>query len=132
MDIINILHSAEHGISSAQEDYLKTIYTLSLEKNSVRTTDIAARLGISKPSVNKAVNSLKTRGLVFHEPYGDIRLTPSGERLGNIFFLRYKTIKKFLTDVLGIADGPAEREAKSIGGTVSSSTIKKMAEFMDR
>lgn len=131
MDMVKNKPQGSPGISGAQEDYLKAIYVLSKKKPVVRITDIALYLGISKPSVNRAVNTLKRRGLVFHEPYGDITLTAEGERLGNAFFCRHNVIKKFLTDVLSVPEEQAELEAKSIGNTVSLSTVEKMAEYMD-
>ena len=39
-------------ISSALEDYLESIYEISKQKTSVRITDIALALKISKPSDN--------------------------------------------------------------------------------
>ena len=46
-------------LSSSQEDYLKEIYLMYMRGQEIRVTDIAVTLGISKPSVNKAINSLK-------------------------------------------------------------------------
>ena len=46
-------------LSASLEDYLKEIYLLNLEGQEVRITDIARSLGISKPSVNRAMNTLK-------------------------------------------------------------------------
>lgn len=131
MDTVKSRPCKSHGISGAQEDYLKTIYVLSKNKPAVRITDIACYLGISKPSVNRAVNALKARGLVFHEPYGDITLTPEGEELGNAFFCRHNIIKNFLKNVLNVPEDQAELEAKSIGNTVSLSTVEKMAKYMN-
>ena len=47
------------GLSSSQEDYLKQIYVLAQRSEEVRVTDIAKLLEISKPSVNRAMNTLK-------------------------------------------------------------------------
>ena len=55
-------------LSASLEDYLKEIYLLNLEGQEVRITDIARSLGISKPSVNRAMNTLKELELL--EPYG--------------------------------------------------------------
>ncbi len=119
-------------ISNALEDYLKAIYQLSRKKPTVRITDIATHLGISKPSVNRAVNTLKTQGLVFHEPYGDIMLTPAGEKLGNAFCYKHNMIKKFLTHVLHVPDDQADDEARSMGHTISLTTVERMAKYMDQ
>ena len=46
-------------VSKSQEEYLKTIYVLKKQANTVRVTDIANKMRCSKPSVNKALHSLK-------------------------------------------------------------------------
>lgn len=50
-------------ISKSQEEYLKTIYVLKKQVNTVRVTDIAEKMHCSKPSVNKALHSLKDNRL---------------------------------------------------------------------
>lgn len=120
----------DNRISEALEDYLETIYIFSLKKSSVRITDISLCLGISKPSVNRAVNTLKNKGLVSHEPYGDIILTESGRERGKLLYERRKLIEKFLTDVLKLTRDDAEKEACQLEHNISDSTVDKMADFM--
>lgn len=52
-------------MTASLEDYLEAIYFLNGANGEVRMTDLAAELGISKPSVNRAVNTLKSQGYVF-------------------------------------------------------------------
>lgn len=118
-------------ISGALEDYLEAIYSISKIKSSVRITDIALHLGISKPSVNRAVNTLKKQGLVTHEPYGDIVLTERGRELGEDVCRKHKMIKQFLINVLRLPESEAEREACQIEHNISRNTVEKMKSFMD-
>lgn len=118
------------NISGAMREYLETVYILSRKKPAVRITDIAAYLSISKPSVNRAVNSLKNYGLVFHEPYGDIMLTPGGERMGEELYNRHKLIRKFLVSVLDVPKDVADRDASSIEHDLSLCTVEKMVKYM--
>ena len=67
-------------LTSSQEDYLKTIYLLEKNNQRVRVTDIALKLKITKPSVNKAINLLKDMKLIEYKIYGNIKLTKEGER----------------------------------------------------
>ena len=62
-------------ISKALEEYLKTMYVLKKQNGNIRVTDIAEKMNCSKPSVNKAINNLKTEGLVNYETYGTIEIT---------------------------------------------------------
>lgn len=52
------------GLSSSMEDYLREIYVLTQKNDEVRVTDVAQFLGISKPSVNRAMNTLKEQGYI--------------------------------------------------------------------
>ena len=54
-------------LTNSQEEYLKTIYLLEKNNKKVRVTDIAKKLKITKPSVNKGINVLKEIGLVNYE-----------------------------------------------------------------
>ena len=118
-------------ISHTSRDYLESIYEISKQKTSVRITDIALALKISKPSVNRAVNTLKKQGLVSHEPYGDIILTEKGFELGEAVYHRHTMIKKFLVNVLHIPEDDAEKEACQIEHNISQNTVEKMKSFME-
>ena len=89
-------------ISGALSDYLEAIYVLSEEKPCVRITDISVYLNISKPSVNRAVNTLRELGFAEHKPYGDISLTDKGRAAGAQMRERHEIVKRFLTAVLNI------------------------------
>ena len=56
-----------HVLTKAGEDYLESIYRLSLDRGegdkSVRSVDVAERLEVSKASVNKALSVLKEMGM---------------------------------------------------------------------
>ena len=123
--VINMLVDNDICISSALEDYLESIYEISKQKTSVRITDIALALKISKPSVNRAVNT------VSHEPYGDIILTEKGFELGEAVYHRHTMIKKFLVNVLHIPEDDAEKEACQIEHNISQNTVEKMKSFME-
>ena len=118
--VINMLVDNDICISSALEDYLESIYEISKQKTSVRITDIALALKISKPSVNRAVNTLKKQGLVSHEP-----------ELGEAVYHRHTMIKKFLVNVLHIPEDDAEKEACQIEHNISQNTVEKMKSFME-
>lgn len=118
-------------ISESLEDYLEAIYTLAVRKSNVRITDIAIHLNISKPSVNRAVNSLKKVGLVNHEPYGDIYLTDEGMEWGKKCYDKHIIITKFFVDVLKLEPQLAETEANKIEHSISMNTVDSMIKYME-
>ena len=120
------------GLSSSMEDYLREIYVLALKSEEVRVTDVAKVLGISKPSVNRAMNGLKELGYIEHEHYGSIRLTEEGLQAGKNIYDTYKVVYKFLTDILDIPPSDAESEAHLLEHDISKNTRKKLKKFMKK
>lgn len=114
----------------SQEDYLETIYDLSLESADVRSIDVARARDVSRASINKAIPGLLDGGFIEHEPYGKINLTEKGLTLAKEIRKRHNIIKTFLEDVLGVASDIAEDEACKIEHVVSSDTIKKFCTFI--
>ena len=122
----------KNGLSSSMEDYLREIYVLTQKNDEVRVTDIAQLLGISKPSVNRAMNTLKEQGYIEHEHYGTIKLTKAGAEAGKSVYDTYKIVYKFLTDVLEVRPADAEEEAHLLEHDISKGTRKKLKQFMKK
>ena len=114
------------SLSASLEDYLKEIYVLTQEGRPVRVTDLAKCLGLTKPSVNRAVGTLKDQGLLTHEHYGRISLTEEGRKTAKRIYDNYKVMYRFLTDVLGVDMETADREAHLMEHALSKETRKKL------
>ena len=83
-------------LGESLEDYLETL--LILEKTGkIRCVDVASKLKVSKPSVNKAMNVLKEKGYVHQESYGDIHLSDEGRKIAQEVYHRHQVISSFLT-----------------------------------
>lgn len=113
-------------LSASLEDYLKEIYLLNQISEEVRVTDIAKELGISKPSVNRAMNTLKEMELLEHEHYGTITLTEAGTAAARNILDTYKVVYKFLTETLGTDENTAAAEAHLIEHAISRGTRKRL------
>jgi Mn-dependent DtxR family transcriptional regulator len=112
------------------EDYLEAILAIGQEKGKVRTTDVAVRLGVSKPSVNRAMKVLGADGYVSQQTYGDIELTEKGRIKASQVYFRHRTLTSFLHDILGVDQVVAEQDACLIEHDISSETMEKLASFM--
>ncbi|MBE6804664.1 MAG: metal-dependent transcriptional regulator [Ruminococcaceae bacterium] len=119
-------------MTSSLEDYLEAVFVLSNQKGNVRLTDIAEYLGVSKPSVNRAVNTLTQNGFLEHVTYGDIIITPAGESYAANVLRRHKLIKQFLISELGVDEKIAERDACQMEHVMSPVTIDKLYEYLER
>mgnify|MGYP005759385207 CR=1 FL=1 len=117
-------------LTNSQEEYLKTIYILEKNNTKVRVTDIAKKLKITKPSVNKAINNLKDLNLINYETYGEITLTKEGKNISKEIIKRQDILKMFLVEVLEIEEKKAEEEAKSMKYSISEETAKKLDKYI--
>ena len=119
-------------LTDSQEEYLKTIYILEKNNKKIRVTDIAQKLNITKPSVNKAVKNLKELKLINYEAYGEIKLTNIGESLAKEIIKKQDILKTFLTDVLDIEPKKAEEEAKKMKYAISEETTQKLEIYIGK
>jgi len=116
--------------SESLEDYLEAIDMLG-GKN-VRSVDIATKLGVSKASVNHAVNTLMANGLLAKAPYGDISLTELGKSTSENVLRKHLVIKKFLTDILGVNESVANEEACGIEHNISDDTLERFETLVQK
>lgn len=119
-------------ISKALEEYIKTMYVLKIKKAEIRVTDVADLMNCSKPSVNKALNNLKSEKLVNYETYGKIELTKQGEDLAKKILEAYDILYLFLKDVIELDEEKAHIEAEKIKLTIEDNTLNKLAKYIHK
>ena len=123
--------STSNGLTASMEDYLEAIHVLSEQRRVVRIKHIAERLGVKMPSVTGALKVLSERGLVHHERYEDVELTPEGEQIAKRVCQRHEQLRDFLIDVLGIAKEVAEEEACRLEHAVAPHTLEGLVRFAE-
>ena len=113
-------------MTQSLEDYLETIGNLAQNGNMPRVKDIAATLKLSKPSVHIALHCLEDKGMIEHEPYGDIIITELGKKKYREIKHKHDTISSFLRTNLGISTENAEKDACLMEHFLSNETLKKI------
>ena len=111
------------------EMYLETIYILSQDSSEVRSIDVGAYIGFSKPSVSRAVGLLKKDGLIITDEAGFIKLTEEGEARAKRIYERHTLLSRLLVG-LGVDEETATEDACRIEHYISDKTfeaIKKRA-----
>ena len=121
----------KNALTPSIENYLETIYMLSLEQKGVRSIDVATQLMVSKPSVNKALRNLINAGFATQEKYSLIYLTEIGLQKAKEVMTRHETIKEFLLNILKVSENIAETEACMMEHAMSNETVEKMRKFLD-
>lgn len=113
-------------VSMSHEDYLEAIVMLGGTSTlPVRSVDIAAKLGVSRASVSKAVASLKASGMLNQPFYGDITLTEEGYEYGQAVLERHTMLTKFLVEAIGLDQEDAEEEACQMEHAISDESFEK-------
>ena len=118
-------------ISASLEDYLEAVFLLSECRESVRVTDIAAFLKISKPSVHKAMGALSEKGYISHQSYKGITLTEKGREKALEVLKRHRLLKNFLKEHLGVSEETAEKDACRMEHVISSETAQRLIEYIN-
>ena len=77
-----------------------------------------------------ALNTLSKEGLVVHERYGYVDITPQGEKLARSIQKTHNLLYTFLKDVLDIDEATASEDACKMEHVMSSHTIEKLTEFI--
>jgi Mn-dependent DtxR family transcriptional regulator len=118
-------------LSSSNEDYLEAVYQLGGANGAVRSVDLAVKMDVSKASVNKAINNLKSAGLVTQPHYGDISLTAEGLNYAQRVQSRHEVLNQFLTEVLNIEPERAQEEACKMEHAISDDTLDRWIGFLE-
>jgi len=116
-------------ISESVEMYLEAILELEAKNNVVRSVDIARFLGVTKPSVNRAMTNLKNEGYILMEPYGDVVFTEKGRETAKRIHELHHVITDFLVNSLGISPELAEADACRIEHVISPEVVQAMKEY---
>ena len=113
------------------EDYLEAILFIEEQKGRVRSIDIANALGVSKPSVNKALTILQEMGYVSKPSYGEVTITQEGRKRAKVVAVKHVALTKLLTNVLGVSEETAEKDACKIEHDISEETTQKLINYLD-
>lgn len=118
---------AQEPLTQSVEDYLKAIYRLSLNGQPAATSDIAQHLELAPPSVSGMIKRLREQGLLEHEPYKGVQLTPDGRRLALRMVRRHRILEAYLVGFLGYGWEVVHEEAERLEHAVSDQLIERMA-----
>ena len=109
-------------IRESGEMYLETIYILSQKSSEVRSIDVGAYMGYSKPSVSRAIGLLKKDGLVNMDGQGYLTLTDAGEKRAKVIYERHLLLSQLLVNI-GVDEETASEDACRIEHYISEKTF---------
>lgn len=116
----------KHNQSS--EDYLECILLLSRETEFVHRVDVARKIGVSQPAVQKAIKILEANEFVEFDGL-HIYLTQKGEEYAEKIYERHCIIKEFLLSH-GVNGADADSDACEMEHVISDATFQMMKEYV--
>ena len=114
--------------SEVAEDYVEMISDLIEETGEARTVDLAARFGVTSPTVNAIVRRLQRENLVETRPYRSIFLTEAGKALAESSRARHQIVRDFLVTI-GVPEAIAEEDVEGVEHHVSEETLAVFAQI---
>ena len=115
--------------SEVAEDYVEMIAELIAETGEARAVDLAARFGVTAPTVNATVQRLQREGLVESRPYRSIFLTDTGRALAERCKARHQLVASFL-EALGVDPQQADADAEGMEHHISAETLAVFANYL--
>ena len=119
------------NIHESAEDYLETILMLCEENGSARSVEIAAHLGVTKPSVSFAMKRLRENGYIHMGDDNRITLTETGDQIARRILMRHRLLTGFLMR-LGISEETARIDACKIEHDLSDETFEAIQKHVEK
>ena len=104
-------------LAEVAADYIEMIADLIAETGEARTVDLAARFGVTSPTVNAIIQRLQREDLVETRPYRSIFLTEAGQAPAEKARDRHRIVRDFLV-AIGVPETIAEEDAEGIEQTL--------------
>jgi DtxR family Mn-dependent transcriptional regulator len=114
----------------AEENYLKSIYHLSLTSINVSTNQLAARLNTKAASVTDMLKKLADKQLINYTRYQGVSLTPSGETVAVQIIRKHRLWEYFLVEKLNFKWDEVHEMAEEMEHISSKELIDRLDKFM--
>ena len=111
--------------TTSRDDYLKAILVLQKKLGMVRSVDIARYLGVSKPSVCRAVSTLTQGGYLYMSDDFFLHLTDAGMSIAQSTYERHCFFTRYLVGI-GVDTATAEEDACKLEHAISEVSFQKL------
>jgi len=114
-------------LTSSMEDYLEAVLILQQQHGYVRCIDIAAFLGVTKPSVSRAVKELSKKKYLLKKADGTLTLTEQGQQCAAQIYEKHQFFTRQLIEA-GVPQDIAAQDACRMEHVISETSFKKLQE----
>ena len=120
------------NLTQASEDYLKTIYELTVDHGRASTNQIAEAMDVKPASVTGMIQKLAATEppLVEYVKHRGVVLTPEGESAALETLRHHRLLEHFLYQILGFPWDEVHEEADRLEHVISEKFEERLAEFL--
>ena len=118
------------ALTSSMEDYLEAVLILQQKRSSVRSVDIAVHLGVTKPSVSRAVKELSKFGHIIKNTDGTLSLTDSGLQIATQIYEKHLFFTKQLIEA-GVPEEIAKKDACKLEHVISEESFARLKSLFE-
>jgi DtxR family Mn-dependent transcriptional regulator len=116
--------------STSEENYIKAIFHLQSDQNTVTTNALAEKLSTRPASVTDMMKKLKTKKLLHYQPYQGFRLSNEGKKVALDVIRRHRLWEFFLAEKLKFKWDEVHVVAEDLEHVSSKKLIDKLDEYL--
>lgn len=120
----------KHGLTTAAEDFLKAALELERAEGKATTNGLAARLGVTAPTVSQMAKKLDEQALVRRAPYRGVTLTERGRLVALEVLRHHRLLERYLVETLGVPLDEVHVEADRLEHVLSEALEERIDEAL--
>ena len=115
------------SLTSSMEDYLEAVLVLQQKHGYIRCVDVAGYLGVTKPSVSRAVKELSKKKCLLKKDDGTLSLKEQGRQIAQQIYEKHQFFTKQLIEA-GVPRDIAVQDACRLEHVISETSFNKLKE----
>ena len=118
------------NFTTSEENYIKSIYHLQKDTDTVNTNSLAAEMQTSAASVTDMLKKLQRKKLLQYERYKGFKLNETGKKVALGIVRKHRLWEYFLVEKLGFAWDKVHPIAEELEHISSDELIKRLEQFL--
>ena len=115
------------SLTSSMEDYLEAVLVRQQKHGYIRCVDVAGYLGVTKPSVSRAVKELSKKKCLLKKDDGTLSLTEQGRQIAQQIYEKHQFFTKQLIEA-GVPRDIAVQDACRLEHVIIETSFNKLKE----
>ena len=117
-------------ISLTEENYLKAIFHLRNEDNTVTVNELSKFLNVKMPSVNNMMKKFSQKNWVIYESYKPLKITKEGNKEAALIVRKHRLTEMFLVEKMNFGWENVHEIAEQLEHVHSEMFFDKMDEIL--